>query len=288
MIRKIRYSDIDFEKYSACLESSVQKNWYARREVLDELSGNWHILVLNDYEAVMPVSIKKKLGINLVSMPLFCQQLGVFSKKDFPEINERFLQFLNKYYIVFFYSFNDKNAFFLPLKRRKNYVIGNTDYSILRRQKYFKGRKSTVKCSQHLLYRELCDFREVLSFIQSHFKGLSKKNDFEKLVRYLDFLREHQSLQCCGAYQGEQLINVALIVTETDQLSLLALINDDAYKKENGASFLIDKILHTHIHEKSFNFMGSNLRGIEIFFKSFGAELHEYCYTENRFLKRFV
>jgi len=288
MIRKIRYNDIDFEKYSACLQSSVQKNWYARKEVLDELSGNWHILVLNDYEAVMPVSIKKKLGINLVSMPLFCQQLGVFSKIDSAEINERFLHFLNTYYVVFFYSFNDVNVFLQPISKRKNYIIGKTEYSILRRQKYFKGRKSTVKWSQHLFYKKISDFREVFSFIQGHFKGLPKRNDFEKLIRYLDFLQQHQSLQCCGTYKGDQLINVAIMVAESDQLSLLALINDDTFKKENGASFLIDKILNTYIHEKSFNFMGSNLRGIEIFFKSFGAELHEYCYIENRFLKRFA
>jgi hypothetical protein len=32
-----------------------------REEVLDQLSGNWHILVYNDYEAVMPVPLKENL-----------------------------------------------------------------------------------------------------------------------------------------------------------------------------------------------------------------------------------
>jgi hypothetical protein len=61
MIRRLKYNEIDFEKYSKCLENSAQKNWYARKEVLDQLSGNWHILVYNDYEAVMPVPLKENL-----------------------------------------------------------------------------------------------------------------------------------------------------------------------------------------------------------------------------------
>jgi hypothetical protein len=31
MIRRLKYNEIDFEKYSKCLENSAQKNWYARR-----------------------------------------------------------------------------------------------------------------------------------------------------------------------------------------------------------------------------------------------------------------
>ena len=52
------------------------------------------------------------------------------------------------------------------------------------------------------------------------------------------------------------------------------------------ASFLIDKILDKYIHQKEFNFMGSNIRGIEIFFKSFGGELQEYPYLQSRILKK--
>jgi hypothetical protein len=86
---------------------------------------------------------------------------------------------------------------------------------------------------------------------------------------------------------NDQLINLAILISEPEQFSLLALINDETYKNENGASFLIDKILEHYIHEKSLNFMGSNIRGIEVFFKSFGGELNAYSFVENKFLKRF-
>lgn len=287
MIKRLKYNEIDFEKYSKCLENSKQKNWYAQKEVLDLLSGNWHILVYNDYDAVMPVPLKRKFALNLVVMPLFCQQLGIFSSKDDFEINDQFLNFLKNRYNIFSYSFNHYNSFSRDLNKKKNYTIQISDYILLRRKKYFKGRKSTAKCAQHLTYKEI-DFSEgSFSFMQKNFKGLSKDGDVEKYRKYLNFLYTNNSLKLSGAYLDEKLINIAVLIDEKDQLSLLGLINDEEYKDENGPSFLIDKILSFYIHEKKFNFMGSNIRGIEVFFKSFGAELQEYPTLENKILKKF-
>jgi hypothetical protein len=287
MIRRLKYHEIDFKKYTQCLENSEQKNWYAQKDVLDELSGNWEVLVYDDYEAVMPVHIKKKFGLNFVHMPLFCQQLGIFSKVDDSKINDQFLKFFKNKYKIFIYSFNHNNFFSENLNKRKNYIVPISDYVILRRKKYFKGRKSTAKWAQHLLYKEIQLDIDCFLFIESNFKGLDKKNDFDKLKKYLEFLNENKSLKICTAYLEDKLINMAILISETHQLSLLALFNDENFKDENGPSFLIDRILNLYIHEKKFNFMGSNIRGIELFFKSFGGELHDYCFTENKFLKRF-
>jgi hypothetical protein len=286
MIRRLKYHEIDFQKYTKCLENSVQRNWYAKKEVLDQLSENWEILMFEDYKAVLPIPLKKKFGINFVIMPLFCQQLGVFSEKDDTGINDQFLQFLKKNYTILLYSFNDRNSFSEPLKKKKNYTIPLSDYVILRRKKYFKGRKSTAKCAQHLIYKEIDLNAEHISFIAKNFKGLKKETDIKKFKDYMKFLHQNNSLKLCAAYLEEKLINVAVLVDESTQLSLLGLINDETYKTENGPSFLIDKILSNYIHQKSFNFMGSNIRGIEIFFKSFGGELQEYSYLQSKILKK--
>ncbi|WP_131401738.1 hypothetical protein [Chryseobacterium sp. JM1] len=283
----MKYSQIDFKKYTECLENSVQRNWYSQKEILDQLSGNWHILVYKDYQAVMPIHIYKKFRINFVHMPLFCQQLGIFSKTDDPKINDAFLYFLKKNYTVFLYLFNQDNSFSTTLEKKKNYIIPISDYAILKRKKYFKGRKSTIKVSQHLTYKEIEFDENTMRFFKNNFKGLSKEADWIKLKMYIVFLLENNVLKLCGAYFNDSLINLAVLIKDKKQFSLLSLINDEEYKAENGASFLIDRILSLYIHEKSLNFMGSNIRGIEVFFKSFGAELHEYGFIENKFLKRF-
>ena len=270
MIRRVRYQDIDFEKYTFCLENSAQKNFYAQKEILDQLSGNWEILVLNDYEAVMPVHLKKKFGLNIVLMPLFCQQLGIFSAVDDPAINQHFYQFLNGKYRVFNYSFNENNRFETEIRLKKNYIIDRTEYKALRKS-YFKGRKSTVKTAQNHSFLELDYDDSIREYISKFRKGLDKGGDYRVFLDYLQFLNNKKMLLLCGSFLEEELTSLAVVVETENELFLLALINNTEMKDHNGASYLIDQIIQKNIPLKSVNFMGSSIRGIEIFFKSFGA-----------------
>uniref|UniRef100_A0AAU6WKK4 GNAT family N-acetyltransferase n=2 Tax=Chryseobacterium TaxID=59732 RepID=A0AAU6WKK4_9FLAO len=142
--------------------------------------------------------------------------------------------------------------------------------------------------AQHLLYNEIDLNADSLEFIKNNFKGLAKEAEWQQLKNYLIFLAENNSLKLCGAFSGNILINLALLIADQKQLSLLGLVNNENFKHENGSSFLIDRILQQYVGQQSFNFMGSNIRGIEVFFKSFGAELREYNFIENKFLKRFI
>jgi len=80
MIRRLKYHEIDFNKYSSCLENSFQRKYSAARLFLDITSDKkWELLVYKDYEAVMPVPYVFKLGKKIVhnqmmlkSMKLFC------------------------------------------------------------------------------------------------------------------------------------------------------------------------------------------------------------------------
>lgn len=278
MIKKIKYRDIDFGKYEACLNKSAQKNSYAKRKVLDVLCESWELLIYGDYQLVMPVPMKAKFGFRIVIMPLFCQQLGVFG----PEINEKtereFLKFLQANYRIFSYYFNYQNLPTQGLRTKKNYFIPSTNYSLLRKN-YFKGRKSTVKTARYLEYKEL-ELTDSLDFVRDHFKGLKKKRDLDQFCRYMKFLEQENMLKLFGSYKDRHLTNIAIIIDDENCLSLLGLINDEEYKTENGASFLIDRVLKENIADRHFNFMGGSIRGIEVFFKSFGSVLQEYPVLE--------
>lgn len=274
MIKKLNYKEIDFSLYRKCLDQSLQKNRYAKKEVLDLLSESWELLVYGNYEFVMPIPIKKKIGFRIVIMPLFCQQLGIFGPEHNEEIEILFLEFLQKNYRVYSYAFNFHNLVTQNLGKKKNYFIEETEYQLLRKN-YFKGRKSTVKTAQYLTFKELKS-TDFLDFIKNNFKGLDKKGDVNQFFRYMNFLESENKLRLFGSYKENELTNMAIIIDDENRFSLLGLINDDQYKSDNGASFLIDRILKENIHEKSFDFMGGSIRGIEVFFKSFGAILQEY------------
>lgn len=279
MIKKLTYQEIDFSKYTACIDNAVQKNLYAQTEILAHLCENWELLIFGDYDYVMPVPYKKKWGLKFVMMPLFCQQLGVFGPKQNPEVEEQFLQFFQKNYRIMSYAFNYRNSFGTDFKLKKNFFIAPTEYQMLRK-KYFKGRKSTVKTAQYLEFKSI-ELKDNISFIKNNFKGLEKKTDAEKFFSYLDYLDRRNMLKIFGSFKESQLTNLAIMIDQDNTFSLLGLINDEHFRNDNGASFLIDRILKDHIHHHSFDFMGGSIRGIEVFFKSFGAEMHQYPTIEN-------
>ena len=287
MIKKLKPNQINYEKYQACIEHSVQKNWYAQMNVLDFLSPNWEVLVMGDYDAVMPIPVCRKWGIKLVAMPLFCQQLGIFSRENSQEVNDAFFKALLDNYKVVNYQFNSKNTFSHPLDHRKNYVVPRESYYILRKS-YFKGRKSTVKSAQYLNYKESDDVSHFIPFIQKHVKGLQKEKDITKLISYLSFLSSEKRLLISQAYKENDMVSCALWINDTEQNALIALINNDAFKKDNGASFVVDAYLQKYSEIKQSNFMGGSIRGIEVFFKSFGAQLHDYPTYTNRWLSRLL
>ena len=289
MIKKLQPSEIDFEKYQNALKNSVQQNFYAQTSVLNQLCESWELLIFGDYEFVMPIPIRKKYAFKFVIMPLFCQQLGISGPRRDKQIEEKFRLYLAKNYKIVYYAFHYLNEFNEHLAQKKNYVISPTDYHLLRK-KYFKGRKSSVKMAKNLVLAEI-PFEENLPFIRQNFKGLPKKRDLKKFISYSRFLENSGLLKTFGAYKENQLISLAILVSTDEKLSLLGLVNDEIYKAENGASFLIDALLQQNIAEKTFDFMGGNVRGLEVFFKSFGAELEQYQIIANSpkdFLKKLL
>ena len=135
MIKRLKYEEIDWQKYQNCLEKSEQHIFFADKKYLDALIGRkWEILVDNDYEAVMPIPLAKKWGFTFVVMPLQTQQLGIFSEKDTPELNESFLAFFQQHYKVFYYAFNAKNEFKTLLKTKKNYKLFSEDYESIKKK----------------------------------------------------------------------------------------------------------------------------------------------------------
>lgn len=279
MIRKIKYADIDFDKYQKCVETAVQNNSYADATILDHLCENWELLIFGDYDFVMPIPLKRKYGFQFVLMPLFCQQLGVFGLEINPNIEQKFLKFLLKNYKIVYYAFNFQNDFGENLEIRKNYFIDKKPFALLRKN-YFKGRKSTVKVAQYLNFKEV-NLDENIYFIKNNFKGLTKKNDLVKFFNYLKFLEERNSLKLFASFKEEQMTNLAIVISTENRFSLLGLVNDNDYRTDNGASFLIDRILRENIEHTNFDFMGSTIRGIEVFFKSFGSDLQEYGVIKN-------
>ena len=94
-IKYLSREELDDVKYNNCIAESTQSNVYAFSWYLDIVSDQWSALILNDYEAVMPLTWNSKFKfLNYAIQPFFCQQLGLYSDKSLSK--ETITQFLNK------------------------------------------------------------------------------------------------------------------------------------------------------------------------------------------------
>ncbi|WP_336733204.1 hypothetical protein [Chryseobacterium sp. VD8] len=279
MIRRLKYNEIDFEKYSKCLENAVQRKYSATKDFLDITSGKqWELLVYNDYEAVMPVTFVKKLGFKIVINPKLCQQLGVFSNIDDVKINDLFLSFLERKYNIWYYGFNDKNTFSKLLKRRKNFLIYPDNYEIVR-QKYSPKRKRKLRLDDDVLQKS--EVRDVSifnawEFISRNLIGAKNEKDKNSFLQIFTDLEKAGYLKLKAFFYGTAIINLIAVYSDDKTIALLGTFNDKDHIKLSGSSFIIDNVIRKNIQTKIFDFEGSDIPAIEEFFRGFRPELKSY------------
>ncbi|MEY8759996.1 hypothetical protein [Chryseobacterium tongliaoense] len=284
MIRRLQYNEIDFKKYTECLEKSEQRKYSASRSFLDVTSNkHWELLVYNDYEAVMPVPYVKKYGFKIVHSPMLCQQLGIFSEKDDPGINEIFLEFLQKNYLIRVYKFNDANQFQSSLPQRKNFLIFLGSYEKVS-ARYSPKRKRKLRLNQDVIKNseiKSISFSEAKGFIEANILGADKDDDIEGFIHIFEKFYELKSLEFLAFYYQNTLINLIVTYNDSRTVALLGTFNDKEYVKISGASALIDRSIKENIETKIFDFEGGELPNIEEFFRGFRPELKPYAVLEN-------
>jgi hypothetical protein len=284
MIRRLKYNEIDFKKYTDCLERSEQRKYSASKNFLDVTTNKqWEVLVLNNYEAVMPVPFILKKGIKIVHNPLICQQLGVFSDKDDKKINEKFLHFLQKNYLVRAYHFNETNSFDSKLKTKKNFLLYPDEYAKVF-ARYSPKRKRKLRLDDEVIenseLKEI-NYREAETFIKNNVIGLDKENDTATLLKTLEAFHVSKHLKFLAFYYHHEITNMIAVYSDYDTIALLGTFNDKKYIKMAGASTLIDHVIKENIEHCIFDFEGGNLPSIEEFFRGFRPALKHYAVIEN-------
>lgn len=164
MIRHVLYSDIDKNKWDKCISTASNELIYGYSFYLDAMAGKWNALILNDYEAVMPIPFRKKMGIQYVYQPAFIQQLGVYSIEPVSKIlTDAFLQTLMQHYRFAEITLNYSN----PAEQNQNYTV--------------QYRNNYVK---HMNQPEVA-FNISSTYLQKRFRRAKKNNlKYEKFDDY--------------------------------------------------------------------------------------------------------
>jgi len=283
MIKRLKYHEIDFDKYNACIENSLQNSDYAQREFLDIVTGkSWELIIYDDYEAVMPVPLIVKFGFKIVLMPKLCQQLGIFSNQDSVYINNLFYNYLTKNYIVLFYAFNGNNEV-SNIGLKKSYIIPKDQYSEVKKR-YSIHRRRNVRIigdlENNIIFRNSLKSEDKAFFVEN-MKGIKKKEDASIYFDLMQTLYEQKLMNIEILEYKNQIESMAALYCGKTNHYLSLFVNKNPLSNTNIPSIVIDNYLKKTIADQDFDFMGSDVENVAKFNERFGAIAYKYPIVSN-------
>ncbi|MBN1159581.1 MAG: GNAT family N-acetyltransferase [Bacteroidales bacterium] len=287
MIRTIRHSDIDRERWDNCISRSGLDLLYSHTWYLDVVSPGWEALVMNDYEAVMPLTGKRKYGFCYLFQPFFAQQLGVFSTSGYStELVDSFLDAIPGRFRLAEIQLNQLNhpehkGFGFIVK--KNHTLDlSAGYNSLYRNFSRNCRRNIAKAEgAGLTVGTDSDAGLFARFVRSH-GSEQLKNDGTKIHNLLHpvvkasmdqgsgnivsvFTKDGRKVAAAWFLKGPQRLffQVCASTPEGKEHQAMYMLLNDVIKKNAASGLMLD-------------FTGSVIPGVAYFNASFGATPDSY------------
>ena len=285
MIHYVKRKELNAVKYNDCIENSIQSRIYAYSWYLDIVADNWDVLVLNDYEAVMPVPFRRKFGVNYVYPPFWLLELGLFSLKDTIDY-KAFLKVLFSKFKSIELRLNTKNNMeasesFLIEKQMQTLSI-QEDYETVF-SGYRKDRKKDLRKSKKINLTEIWNY-DPQKLIQLFRANVGQRTPYivDKDYKVLQDLMKTCITKGVGEvlsiYNSEsKLVASGFFLKHKNEVTILVSSTDFDNRKNGENTFLIDRAIYKY--QKTFgifNFGGSSMPQIANYFLSFGAKNSHY------------
>jgi hypothetical protein len=280
-VKYIPYQQINKLKWDACIESAHNSLVYARSFYLDAMAQHWDALVLNDYEAVMPLTWNKKYGIAYLYQPPFTQQLGIFSTtKTDDAVHQLFIAGAKQRFrfAELFVNFPGGAAqvnFILPLQQ--SYQLSHQQY----KNDLLKNLKHAAKFP--LSYVSSDDIQEAVQLYQLHYAERTPNVQQQDYARFTAL---------CQSAKQKGLLLIRKVTNEDAATLAVGLLLKDKYRLYNLMStvtkegrqceanhFLFDQLIKEFSAQNVvLDFEGSSIPGIAGFYQKFGAVNEPYFF----------
>lgn len=281
-IQYLTQRQIDKQKWDACIDKADNGLIYAYSFYLDFMATQWDGLVLNDYEAVMPLTWNRKYGINYLYQPFLTAQLGVFGSKITEEKVGNFIQSIPFSFRYIDISLNSENVSGVPTGfsiHRSNYVLRlNKSYEDIYQNYRDNIKRNIRKAAQAgCTVQKDFDAEKVIELavqqMQDYDKGAANNiNRFRKLYHYL---HDKQMAVTYGILLNNELLASCVFFFSHNRAYYILVGNHPNGKTIGASHALIDAFIKDHAGKNMLlDFEGSDIRNLAFFYSSFGA-IHE-------------
>ena len=277
-IRYITRNEIDTDAWNSCIYSSQNELIYGYAEYLDHMAKNWDGLVLNDYDAVMPLTWNSKWGIKYLYQPPLTPQLGIFSASHITtELVSAFLDTIPQEYKFSEIFLNHCNSeprlspqdnFILNLRNSHSEISGAYKQDLL---------KNLKRASKHnFIYEDYQELDGALGLHQHQYQERTahvKEADYERFRNLCQALKKKGSIILRSVrLSNQELLSLALVLRSRTRLYLLESTTLEKGRELQANHFLLDSLIREFAgQELIFDFVGSTIPGIAHFYKNFGA-----------------
>ncbi len=290
MIEAIPFEKIDQKKWNNCVQESEHKNIYGLYDSICTACDHWIGIVYNDYEAIMALPMKKKLGLSYSWHPQFMGPLGIFGEEVTTEIRSKMFATIieHSWWIKMHYWQDQSEIKEIKTTERIYQQLDLADRSMDNiRLNYNDNTKRNLKkaIKQNLSIRKTDDSEQLILVFKEN-KGDQIKNIKEESYVLLKKLTDHWIKKGMGhimtVYAGSDLAAIGCFLTWGKRLIYYKGAVTEAGKTNGAMHYLIDQEIELHLSGcSSFDFGGSNTESVARFYKGFGGTdrmyyLHEY------------
>lgn len=280
-ISYLKHENIDKKKWDDCIAHAKNSLIYAHSYFLDAMSENWDALVMNDYEAVMPLTWNKKFGILYLRQPAFTQQLGLFGNILFDKkITELFI---NK--VVEIFSFAEINLNYAnEYKEKKCNLILPLNKPFSEIEKCFRKDFVNKIKKQDLIYACSDDVEKAIQIFKENYTDKVKisSNAYEHWLRACNIIKKKEQLfiRKVNSPNGE-LLSAALFLKDTRRIYYVMSTTLPSGRKQQSNYFLLYQTIKEFSEQNLiFDFEGSEIPSIKLFFLKFGAIEQPYSFVK--------
>jgi hypothetical protein len=286
-IQYLTNRQIDKPKWDNCIDNATNGLIYGYSFYLDHMAKHWDALVLskglhseNDYEAVMPLTWKRKFGINYLYQPFLAAQLGIFGKQITEEQVLQFIESIPTSFRLIEINLNSGNVSGFSGRfsiKRNNYVLNlNKSYEELYMAYRENIRRNIIKAKQiGCLIQKDFDAEKVIELAVQQMKSQGNEvieniNHFRKLFKYL---HSRQMATTYGVFSPQNELLSSCVFFFSHNRAYYILVGNHPDGKSTGASpALIDAFIKDNSGKNMLlDFEGSDITSLAHFYSGFGA-----------------
>jgi hypothetical protein len=279
-IQYISNRQIEKSKWNNCIQQATNGLIYGYSFYLDRMSKNWDALILNDYEAVMPLPWNRKYGINYLYQPFITAQLGVFGNNITEQLVHAFIKAIPSSFQFVDLSLNYKNFAGSPPAQsfqRNNYILNiNKPYQKLY-SAFSENIQRNIKKAKQLgcsLQKDI-NVEKIIELALQQMNMHNKESDendtrFRNLYQYLS---QKNMAGTYGIVSADNELLASCVFFYSHNRAYYVLVGNHPNSKDTGASHaLIDGFIKENAGKNMLlDFEGSDIKNLALFYKSFGA-----------------